>query len=679
VIYEAHVRGLSAHPTSAHLTEVLDGVAGFEGVVDVPEACRGTYRAAGLMAPYLAGLGINVIELLPVHESSNDTISLDAGDGNFWGYATDGFFAPDRHYACDRSLGGPTAEFKEMVAAFHAEGIEVWLDVVYNHTGEGGNWDATRKVAELTSLRGFDNVDFYALVPTDPSSFWESTAIGNNFNTTTAAGKRLVLDSLRYWAGEMGVDGFRFDLATELGRDSATSSPAYRFNREAQLLVDIEAFARGAGVDVVAEPWDLAAYSVGEFPGGWGEWNGRYRDASRRFLKGDLGGGGGLSYASAFYGDFDHFADQGGPAKTVNLIVAHDGFTLADLVSYDGKTNGSRLWPFGPSDGGADGNDSWGSNGDRTLRRQRWRNFVVWQMFSRGAPMIVAGDELARTQNGNNNTYNLDSVANWNNYAMIASDSPQRVPTGATGESYHDNFGTDARPDGRNAAFDFMRALIALRRAAPALRQGDYSMPISFAKSDGGPGFNSSVDRAVRIHMDGSQAGDSDYLLFVNMWTAPIDFVAPAADTGKRWVRLVDTAAWAEAEGNVWNEDSAYALSGTYGVQPWSIVVFKAASAPPTTTTRVTFQCDGCTTFFGQNVFVAGDAPELGAWSPAAALPLSATAYPTWTGAVDLPAGSTVQYKFIKKAGADVIWENGDNRVFVVPASGPVTTGGTWR
>jgi glycogen operon protein len=578
IIYEAHVRGLSAHATSTQLTTLLAGQSGFDGLVDVPDACRGTYRAAGLMAPYLAGLGVTVLELLPVQESSNDTIPASATGGNFWGYMTDGYFAPDRHYACDRSLGGPTAEWKEMVRAFHERGIEVWLDVVYNHTGEGGAWDGNKNVAELTSLRGFDNIDFYDLVGQDAASFWESTGVGNNFNVTTGAGQRLVMDSLRYWTDEMGVDGFRFDEAAELGRDQA---PSFAWNPRAKLLADIAAFAHAEDIDVVAEPWDVSSYAVGQFPDGWGEWNGRFRDASRRFLKGDVQGSGGASYADAFNGDYGNFADQGGPARTVNFVDAHDGFTLADLVSYNAKTNASRAWPFGPSDGGNDNNDSWDSGGDQALRRQRVRNFLVWEMFSRGVPMMVAGDEFGRTQNGNNNPYNIDSVATWNNYAMIASDAPQRVPTGDAGEAYHDNLGVDGHPDGQNGLFRFARELIGLRRASEALRQGDYTMPIEFARSDGSPGFDSRADRAARIRIDGSSVGDSDYLLYVNMWTAQVDFSAPPAGAGQRWVRLVDTATWAEGSDNFWSEDTAWTLSGSYGVHPYSIVVFKAVSAAP--------------------------------------------------------------------------------------------------
>ncbi|HET7503111.1 MAG TPA: alpha-amylase family glycosyl hydrolase [Kofleriaceae bacterium] len=575
VVYEAHVRGLTAHPSSMNLTTLLSGIPGFSGVVNIPSGCRGTYQAAGLMAPYLQGIGVNVIELLPVHETDNDTIPLDHSGGNYWGYMTDGYFAPDRHYACNRNPGGATAEFKQMVKAFHDRGIEVWLDVVYNHYGEGGLADATKQNASTTSLRGLDNIDYYALSSSDRASYFDTTGVGNNINFATGVTRRMVLDSLAYWAGSMGVDGFRFDLAAELGRDAA---PSYNFNPGAQLYKDIASFAAASNVEVVAEPWDIGAYGVGQFPSGWGEWNGKFRDASRRFFNGDLSGASGLTYADGFYGDFNDYNDQGGAAKSVNLLVAHDGFTLADLVSYGAKTNASRQWPFGPSDGGSDGNDSWDSGQDQTLRRQRFRSLLVWQMFSRGVPMLVAGDELARTQNGNNNPYNLDAPGTWNNYSMIASDSPHQVATGVTGEAYHNNFGTDTHADGKNALFQFTRQLIALRRSSRALRQADYAMPIAFAKNDGSGGFDSHSDRAVRILLDGSSVGDTDYLLYVNNWTGIVTFTTPAPDAGKHWVRLIDTAAWAEGNENIWPEAGAATITGTYDAHPWSIVVLKAVN-----------------------------------------------------------------------------------------------------
>ena len=573
VVYEAHVRGLTAHASAMSLTTLLAGIPGFSGVVNIPSGCRGTYQAAGLMAPYLQGLGVNVIELLPVHESDNDTIPLDHSGGNYWGYVTDGYFAPDRHYACDRSPGGATTEWKTMVKAFHDHGIEVWLDVVYNHTGEGGNADGTKQNAQLVSFRGLDNIDFYELSGGDPASYFNTTGVGNNFNVATAAGRRVVLDSLKYWALQMGVDGFRFDLACELGRDTA---PSYGYNAGAQLYKDIASFAAANNLDVIAEPWDIGAYGVGQFPSGWGEWNGKFRDASRRFFNGDLSGSNGATYADVFYGDFNDYNDQGGAAKTVNLLVAHDGFTLADLVSYGAKTNASRSWPFGPSDGGSDSNDSWDSGGDQALRRQRFRSLLTWEMFSRGVPMLVAGDELARTQNGNNNPYNVDAPGTWNNYGMIATDSPQLTATGVSGEAYHNNLGTDGHADGKNALFQFARQLINLRRGSRALRQADYAMAISFARNDGSGGFDSHSDRAVRIQLDGSSVGDADYLLYVNNWSGTVTFTAPAPDAGKRWVRIIDTAAWAEPNDNFWTDATASTITGTYDAHAWSIVVLKA-------------------------------------------------------------------------------------------------------
>jgi glycogen operon protein len=260
----------------------------------------------------------------------------------------------------------------------------------------------------------------------------------------------------------------------------------------------------------------------------------------------------------------------------VNFLVAHDGFTLADLVSYGAKTNAGRSWPFGPSDGGSDSNDSWDSNQDPSLRRQRYRSLLTWQMFSRGVPMIVAGDEFARTQNGNNNPYNVDAPGTWNNYGMIATDSPHQTATGVTGEAYHNNFGTDTHADGKNAMFQFARQLIGLRRSSRALRQSDYAMTISFAKNDGSGGFNSHADRAVRIQLDGSAVGDADYLLYVNNWTGTVTFTPPAPDAGKRWVRVIDTAAWAESHDNFWTDAEADTISGTYDAHAWSIVVLKS-------------------------------------------------------------------------------------------------------
>ena len=578
IVYEAHVRGLTRHPSSMRLQQILQGVPGFERVQGIPDAARGTYLAAGMMAPYLKALGFNTIELMPIQESDNE---LDPGDkpgGSFWGYMTYGFFAPDRRYAADQRPGGPTREFKQMVAAFHAAGIEVMLDVVYNHSGEGGTWDSTRAAAELTSLRGLDNASYYAL-SSDPSAYFDSTGCGNNLDGAQAPVSQLIRDSLAHWTTAMGVDGFRFDEAAELGRGGP---PARAFDPNAPLLTAIAALAAQAQVKIVAEPWDIAAYEVGQFPPGWGEWNGRYRDAVRRYLESDASGSGNVTWADAFYGDYDDFFRAGGPGRTVNFIDAHDGFTLADLVSYDAKANASLGWPFGPSDGGADGNDSWDFGGDLALRRQAARNFALFLALSRGVPMMVYGDELSRTQDGNNNPYAIDSVATWNNYAMIGSDDPQSLPTeDASGGArpYDDNLGKGAYPAGRNGFFSFVRYVLSLRGAHPALRQGDYAMPISFSKPDGSPGFDSHSDLMARVALSGSAVGDQDFLLLSNLYWADGTFTVPPAPTGTRWVRLVDTAAWAEPQANVWDPATATAIAGSYTVHARSMVLLTSLPA----------------------------------------------------------------------------------------------------
>jgi glycogen operon protein len=283
----------------------------------------------------------------------------------------------------------------------------------------------------------------------------------------------------------------------------------------------------------------------------------------------------GSSYADAFYGDYANFNNNGGPQKSVNFITAHDGFTLADLVSYDGKNN-SVAWPFGPSDGGNDSNDSWSSN-DANHRRQRIRNFYTFLTFARGVPMLVYGDEFGRTQNGNNNPYNIDSVATWNNYNMIATDAPQSVSTGGGG-AYINKLGTDTHGDSKNNLFLFTKYLLNLRKSDPVLRQGTYSMPIEYTKNDGSSGFNSNSDRCVRIRMDGSSVSGEDYLICMNMWTDQVSFTIPAADTGKKWVRIVDTAYWAESVDNCWTTATGATISGSYGVNAWSIVVLKAVA-----------------------------------------------------------------------------------------------------
>jgi isoamylase len=608
-IYEAHVRGLSAHPSSMSLESILGGLEGFEGVKNVPDAYRGTYKGAAFLAPYLAALGVNTVEFVPIHETRNDlhalladSVTPDTEDKNYWGYMTYGFFAPDRYYAYDKSPGGPTREFKEMVAVFADHGIEVYLDVVYNHSGEGGNWDAAEATG-FNSLGGFDAGEYYHLNPFSLGMIEDgATGVGNQLNFSDKTGsilgdnrarsitQKLVIDSLEYWINNMGVSGFRFDLAAVLGRrpndhlgkGNYTEPGGYwapdgakSFYTHHNLLERIADLGESTSTEMVAEAWDIWGYPVGSFPGestgsrGWGEWNGRYRDSVRRFLKGD---GNTHDFNTMFSGDPDHFADQGGPEKTINFIVAHDGFTLADLVSYNEKNN-LQSWPFGPSDGGSSSNDSWDSDGDQALRRQRIRNFWVIQIMSRGVPLIVWGDEFARTQKGNNNPYNLDSVVTWNNYGMIATDSPHSLPTGDhRGPGYSDNLGSDHKGDNLNNLFVFAKNMINLRQSTSALRGGDYSIAVDFLEIDGiSPQEGSDRAQTIILRPDGGKA----WVLLINMWEQQLPFTLPAGHG--TWKRIADTGTWAEGQNNFWPEGSrsVFDSGSNYGVNPYSIVLMR--------------------------------------------------------------------------------------------------------
>jgi isoamylase len=591
IIYECHVRGFTQDSSVTNLSSILNGIPGFENVVDVPDEYRGTYKGAGYMAKYLKALGFSTIELVPIHESANDSIDTDplsAENDNYWGYMTYGYFAPDRRYSYDKSLGGPTREFKEMVKAFHDEGLEVYLDVVYNHTGEGGNWDPkyipyptvnpdfTTNCKELTSFAGLDNEGYYTLVDGNKGEYWETTGCGNNLNASRTVVKNLIKDSLIYWMDDMGVDGFRFDLATVLGREGATG-----FNPGAQLLADIESLGAARDVEMIAEAWDIGEYQVGKFPNGWGEWNGKYRDAVRQYVNNV---GSSTNYFTwVFNGSYDDFNDQGGPHRSVNFITAHDGFGMMDLVSYGSKQNwydretktGAPAWPWGPSDGGSDNNTSSDHGGDQALRRKQLRNIWTILMFSRGVPMTVWGDEFARTQNGNNNTYNVDSIATWNNYYMINTDSPTTV---LAGDGQHNNYGTDTNPDGKNNLFLFASYVTNLRKDHHGLRSGDYYTTYDFKKEDGASTL-ADDSRCIWVRIDSSAAGDNDFLLLINGYTAQIDFSIPAPDGGKTWARVIDTGSWAEGDNNSWDPASAWKTTGgQYGVEANTIVVLEEIS-----------------------------------------------------------------------------------------------------
>ncbi len=580
-LYEAHVKNLTMHPSASRLTEIFAHLPGYADVVDIPEAQRGTYAGAAHLAPYLHALGFTTIELLPVHETNSSDAAVARGEANHWGYQTLSFFAPNRDYAHDTSPGGPTREFKSMVRAFHDAGIEVYLDVVFNHTAEGGHWAGDRDTVGFTSLGGFATPDYYVLTD-DHRLIDGATGCSNQTNMSSDAARNLVTDSLIHWADEMGVDGFRFDLAPVLGRlpeDAPREDwgAQRRFFSDHPLLRAVRDLASARDLEVIAEAWDLWGYEVGNFPAGWGEWNGRYRDAVRGFLKGD---GNTTAFIDQLNGDYLAFNDQGGPQRSIDFVTAHDGFTMMDLVSYDTKNNG-QPFPFGPSDGGSDANLSWDSGGDATVRRQRLRNFWVVLFLSRGVPMVVSGDEFGRTQNGNNNPWALDTVGMWNNWAMATSNAPTQVSVDETHPEYryHDNFGASGAPEGVNPLFTLATYVANLRRAHPGLRQATYGnttlddadVTYEFAGPDGSPPVDG--ERNLRVHIDASTVEGDDLVMLITMGTEPVTFNLHRPSIGKQWRKIIDTHAYAEAVGNCWHVPDAEVVGDTYDGQPWSVAV----------------------------------------------------------------------------------------------------------
>ncbi len=397
VIYECHVKGMTArHP-------------------DVPEKLRGTYLglASDAILDHLLDLGVTAVELLPIQHFVTDRRLRDVGLVNYWGYSTIGFFAPDPRYAT-AARGQQVDEFKTMVKAFHRVGLEVILDVVYNHTGEGNH------LGPSLSLRGFDNAAYYRLVPHDARHYVDFTGCGNTLNVRHPRALQLVLDSLRYWVTEMHVDGFRFDLAPVLARDE------HEFDGFARFLAMVQQDPVLCRVKLIAEPWDLGpgGYRLGAFPPDWAEWNGRYRDTIRRFWRGDDGQVPEL--ASRLSGSSDIFqGSDRGPYASVNFVTCHDGFTLADLVSYEGKHNEKN---GEENRDGADDNWSrnWGAEGEtdnpavRRVRERTMKNFIATLAFSQGVPMLAHGDEIGRSQRGNNNAYCQDSELTWLDWDLDA-------------------------------------------------------------------------------------------------------------------------------------------------------------------------------------------------------------------------------------------------------------------
>ncbi|MBX3463973.1 MAG: glycogen-debranching protein [Planctomycetes bacterium] len=485
IVYELHVKGLTANPNS--------GVA--------PER-RGTFAGLIDKIPYLCDLGVTVVELLPVHQ-------FDPQEGNYWGYMTLHFFSPHQQYARTDAF----SEFRAMVDAFHRAGIEVWLDVVYNHTAEGGADGPTY------SFRGIDNQSYYLLAK-DGSGYVNDTGCGNTVRTGHPAGRVLVLESLRFWAGTMGIDGFRFDLASIFSRAADGTMGVH----EASLVAEIGLLARLFEVRLVAEAWDISAYQLGQaFPGmAWLQWNGRFRDDVRSFVRG--GGGKVADLMQRVYGSDDLFPDTmletRRPHQSVNFVTAHDGFCLYDLVAYDRKHNEANGHD---NRDGTDDNRSWncGHEGDDgapdgvlALRRQQAKNFAALLLLSNGIPMLVAGDEFLHTQRGNNNPYNQDNETTWLDWERL---------------------------ERNRDVFRFFKTMIAFRKAHPSIgRPVFWRDSVHWFGSDG-PVDLGPESRHLAWFLDGASVGDDDLYVMVNGHGEDRAFTVQQG-AAPDWRRVVDTA-----------------------------------------------------------------------------------------------------------------------------------------
>nr|WP_298373418.1 glycogen debranching protein GlgX [uncultured Halomonas sp.] len=547
VVYETHARGYTMrHPA-------------------VPEALRGTF--AGLMenevVDYIRSLGVSSVELLPVHAFVDDQHLQEKGLHNYWGYNTLGFFAPHGPYMAGDNIN----EFKEMVARFHAADLEVILDVVYNHTAEGNELGPT------LSLKGIDNTSYYRLLPDQARYYIDDTGTGNTLNMSHPRVLQMVTDSLRYWATEMRVDGFRFDLATILGREP------HGFDEGGGFLDSTRQDPILSQVKLIAEPWDCGpgGYQVGKFPPGWSEWNDRFRDTVRAYWKGDEGALPEL--AARLTGSADLFDRRGRrPFASVNFVTAHDGFTLYDLVAYNDKHNEAN---GEDNNDGHDDNRSWnhGEEGPtenpeiRDLRLRQIRNFLATTLFAQGTPMLLAGDELLRTQQGNNNAYCQDNEVSW-------------VDWNLTGDAH--------------AMIEYLRRLIELRERYPILRRGrylsgDYSEELGLkevtwltpqAEEMSVERWENPQARSLGLLLDGRarpsgirRAGvDVTLLLLFNANHEQESFVLPEVPDSDSWICRLDTQQGLDVA------NQHYDVGDGYPVAAHSLVMLelvRATQSPP--------------------------------------------------------------------------------------------------
>jgi isoamylase len=541
-IYELHVKGFTIrHP-------------------EVPADVRGTY--SGLVSPpvldYLKSLGVTSVELMPIHQFVSDGLLQAKGLTNYWGYSSIGFFAPDVRYASAGVLGEQVAEFRSMVEKFHAAGIEVILDVVYNHTAEGNHLGPT------ICFRGVDNASYYRLVPDNPRFYMDYTGTGNTLNARNPRTLQLIMDSLRYWILEMRVDGFRFDLASALARE------LHDVDRLGSFFDIIHQDPVISRVKLIAEPWDVGegGYQVGNFPPMWSEWNGKYRDTVRDYWRGAQNTLGELAFR--FTGSPDLYEATGRrPFASINFVTAHDGFTLEDLVSYNEKHNQAN----GEDNRDGEGhNRSWnmGAEGPtddpaiRAARARQKRNFLATLMLSQGVPMLLAGDEIGRTQRGNNNAYCQDNEISWLDWA------------GADGE-----------------LLEFTRGVIALRREHPVFRRrrwfhgrsihGSGVNDIAWFAPDGNPmsedHWAGADAKSLAVFLNGHDLGtdaegetvrDDTFAVLFNARPEEVTFTLPAAgDWGRRWVEVIDTRHARVGEG------ATHETGGSLRMEALSLVVLR--------------------------------------------------------------------------------------------------------
>jgi isoamylase len=532
IVYELHVKGFSQrHP-------------------EVPPYLRGTYAALGTepVIRHFQQLGITAVELMPVHTFIDDRHLVERGLRNYWGYNSIGYFAPDRHYLASGAIG----EFKTMVKTLHSNGIEVILDVVYNHTAEGNH------LGPILSFRGIDNEAYYRLLPDDPRYYMDYTGCGNTLNMRHPRVLQLIMDSLRYWVIEMHVDGFRFDLASALARE------LHEVDRLSAFFDIIHQDPVLSQVKLIAEPWDLGegGYQVGNFPVGWTEWNGKYRDAIRAYWKGEGGLIGELAYRLT--GSSDLYGHAGRrPYASINFVTAHDGFTLQDLVSYNDKHNDANLED---NRDGSDHNLSWncGTEGPtddpaiNALRARQKRNFLATLFFSQGVPMLLAGDEMGHTQNGNNNAYCQDNDASWIDWDLTPENQDLLAFTKRVIylNQRHPVFRRRSFFQGRRIHGSDIKDIAWLKPDGDEMTVQEWQQ--SFARCLGlflaGESLDEYDERGRRIR-------DANFLLLLNAHYEPIPFTLPVSHGNTSWQVELDTSRVGEP-GHIHPGEHPYTLPG---------------------------------------------------------------------------------------------------------------------